>query len=118
MQPNKEQVRRVNALLNAIGDLRRGDLLKVLNLNNKIQSMPMSGADREFSLDKDVKLVVKVPKTMRDRACTGKELAHIVEDNLIEILMFGEVSLPTVMKDRKPGSTELGGRAFVDDVDE
>jgi len=99
--------RRVIALLNAISDLQEGDLLAVLELDERT---PMIELDR-LEL-KNGKMVIKPdkPKSLKHRARTGKDLGRILEWQLISILGLGEAELPSYPKLRR--GKDMGGRGF------
>ena len=105
--------RRVIALLNAIADLQEGDLLAVLDLDGFTPMVEFGEKDRfEY---KNGKIVVTpgwppAPKSLKHRARTGKDLARILEWQLISTLGFGEARLTSYQKLRR--GKDLGGRVF------
>jgi hypothetical protein len=89
--------KRVIALLNAISNLRHGDLRPVLALGKYV---PMD--EEELGDDPALHL-----------ARTGEELGKIVEDRLETIYCFGECFLPMEGKDSHERN-ELGAWRFID----
>jgi hypothetical protein len=89
--------KRVTAVLNAISNLRRGDLLPVLALGKYV---PMD--EEELGDDPALHL-----------ARTGEELCKIVEGRLETIYAFGEGVLPMEGKDSH-GQNEFGAWRFID----
>jgi hypothetical protein len=111
--PSVARRRRIITLLNAILDLQEGDLLAVLELD-RVTPLTELGENDTFQVGEDGKIVwtpgtPPPPKSLKHRAQTGKDLAHILEDHLNSVLVFGEVSVPSYKK-RKRGKKELGGR--------
>jgi len=110
-------MRRVVDLLNAIADLREGDLLAVLELDGCTPLMDL-GDDDTFKLDDDGRDVnipgqFRPPKSLRHRVQTGQELANILLDHLSQVLGLGESVLPTLEKTPQQRSTDFGGRRFI-----
>jgi hypothetical protein len=106
--------RRVIALCKAISDLHHGDLLKVLKLNEYTPLKDFAAND-VFRLAPDGKSLIHIPvgprpRSLKHRARTGEQLARILENHLVQVMVFGETELPTVQ--RKPRRNELGGRVF------
>ena len=107
--------RRVTTLLNAIADLQEGDLLAVLELD-RITPLIEFGENDMFELGEDGKIVFMpgwppAPRSLKDRARTGEDLARILEQHLMSALVLGEVKLMTYQKHNR-GKKELGGRRF------
>jgi hypothetical protein len=104
---------RVIALMNAVSDLHEGDLLAVLKLD-QVTPMREFGENDRFTVDDG--RVIHLPgfppprKSLKHRAHTGKHLARILEQHLMWVLTFGEVSLVSYQKRRR--KNELGGRGF------
>jgi hypothetical protein len=80
--------RRVVTLLNAIADLRHGDLHAVLELD---RYTPLSDG-------------------LNDGMRTGEALSWLLEDHLSHVLGFGEVGLDPDIRPRT--GKEIGGRRF------
>ncbi len=110
----RARMRRVVDLLNAIADLRKGDLLAVLELDRCTHLM--DDDDDTFELDDDGN-VIHIPwqssKSLRHRVQTGKVLENILRDHLVKILILGEGILDTFRKSSQQYRTDLGGRRFV-----
>jgi hypothetical protein len=87
---------RVTVFLNALADLQRGDLLKVLKMDDMVP-MVEPGLGESASL--------------RVRTRTGEDLSRIVEQQLVFILGLGEASLFTCGKPE--WRNDLGARRFV-----
>ncbi len=106
--------RRVITLMNAIADLHEGDLRAVLKLD-RMTPLREFGENDSFTLDKNGR-VIHLPgfspprRSLKHRAHTGKQLARILEQHLMEVLTFGEVELPSYQRPRR--KNELGGRQF------
>jgi hypothetical protein len=106
--------RRVVALLKAISDLQKGDLLAVLELD-ELTPLQEFGENHIISKGEDGRLVLTpgwppAPKSLKHRARTGNDLATILEQKLVSILGIGEVFVPSYQKRRR--GNDLGGRAF------
>jgi hypothetical protein len=89
---NAARTKRVTDLLNAISDLKTGDLEAVLDCNSFGTSL-VSGADVSTG----------------NRPASGRRLANILQAQLHAIMTMGECDLPSFQKDRRVRS-ELGGR--------
>jgi hypothetical protein len=116
MPARKSAMQRVTALCQAIADLHHGDLRKVLELDTLVP-LEEFGENDIFKFADDGKSLIHIPigprpKSLKHRARTGEQLAHLLEDHLVQVMSFGEVTLPSTQ--RKPRRNELGGRIFVD----
>jgi len=114
MSANSTRMRRVTALLNAISDLRAGDLRAVLELD-LVTPLCEFGENDIFELNKDGKIVhipghPPPPKSLKDKVRTGERLARILENQLREIMAMGEGMLPSSRKNRR--GKDFGGRTF------
>jgi hypothetical protein len=85
--------KRVIKLLNAISDIRRCDLFTVLELDK--QTGPYDSWHE--------------PKSRIARARDGGEIAQILENQLVDVMIFGEITLPS---STKGGFPQIGGRRF------
>jgi hypothetical protein len=109
------RLRRVVALLNAISDLREGDLRSVLNLDGSVPIFEV-GLNDTFQLGDDGKIVLErgwppPEKSLRNRVQTGEFLGRILEHHLLSVLIYGEAALPSYKK-RRRAAGEIGGTAF------
>jgi hypothetical protein len=92
-QAELEATMRVLRFMNAVADLRSGDLRFVLRLDEIVPMEEDGPATRQT-----------------DQAGTGEGLAIILEDRLLTILAIGEHSLDCI--ERATESHELGRRRF------
>jgi hypothetical protein len=112
---SKAKRRRVVNLLNAISDLQEGDLLAVLHLDG-IVPLGEFGENDTFSLGQDGEVIhtpgwPPPPRSLKDRVRTGKDLSRILEHQLLSVLVFGEVEVPSYMKSERD-EREIGGRSW------
>jgi hypothetical protein len=94
------QRQRVTALCNAISDLRRGDLHAVLELDTYAPGEGLELA--EFSDD-----------ILRGRVQSGEALGRLLENQLVEVMAYGEAILPPSTKRGRRSKSCLGGTEFV-----
>jgi hypothetical protein len=117
-----ERRSRVVALMNAISDLHEGDLLTVLELDRTIPIYEI-GPNDMFRLE-DGRIIhvpgfPPPPKSLKQRVQTGEQLARILEQHLMEVLVLGEVNLASYKKERRKNdrwARILGPRARDDGV--
>jgi hypothetical protein len=103
--------RRVAAVLNAISNLHQGDLLAVLDLDEFVQGWHFDKGivDEYFLNSQDGRESIK---SLKAQVQTGEQLGRLLEAHLIQVMVFGEVQLPSWGKRR--WKKALGGRRFDD----
>jgi len=114
MRTPSTALERVITLLNAISDLREGDLLAVLELDRYTPLIDLGDNDT-FQLGEDGKIIhtpgFPPPRSLMHRAATGADLARILEQHLEWVMAFGQAHLPVYQKRRR--KKELGGTMWL-----
>jgi hypothetical protein len=116
MPGTPSQNARVVALLNAISNLRKGDLLAVLSLDAQAPGIEW-GPDDVLSLSDDGKGVIVTPgarpppRSLANRMTTGEKLGRFLEQQLTQTMAYGEATRTVYYKDCL-NKDELGNFEF------